>query len=88
MLAEDETPLTSIPCLMTILYATQRLPGNSGTAAVKKELARLSRSPEVNGVMLELPLPSHLTAHRQELWAAIDPEKASPQMFTTDVQLD
>lgn len=43
--------------------------------AVKRALAQQSRRPEVNGVMLELPLPSHLTKHRQELWGAIDSDK-------------
>ena len=50
-----------------------RLPSNVAEAEVLARLQALSADPEVDGILLQLPLPAHLDADR--LLAAIDPDK-------------
>jgi methylenetetrahydrofolate dehydrogenase (NADP+)/methenyltetrahydrofolate cyclohydrolase len=52
---------------------TRRLPVNATQADVENELAKLVADPEVDGVLLQLPLPAHLDEARA--LALIDPMK-------------
>ncbi len=51
----------------------RRLPADASTAAVLAEVEWLNRDERVDGVLVQLPLPAHIDAHR--VLAAIDPEK-------------
>lgn len=50
-----------------------RLPADVAEAEVLARLQALSADPEVDGILLQLPLPAHLDANR--LLGAIDPDK-------------
>lgn len=55
----------------------QRLPGSASHEELAAAITKLNRSPQVHGIMVEQPFPRHLLETRQEVWAAIAPEKAS-----------
>jgi methylenetetrahydrofolate dehydrogenase (NADP+) / methenyltetrahydrofolate cyclohydrolase len=50
-----------------------RLPTDASQAALIAEVERLNADERVDGVLIQLPLPAHIDAHR--VLAAIDPEK-------------
>jgi methylenetetrahydrofolate dehydrogenase (NADP+)/methenyltetrahydrofolate cyclohydrolase len=56
-----------------MLSRTQVLEQEAPQERVAGEIARLNADPAVHGILLQLPLPSHL--HEEELLAAIDPRK-------------
>jgi methylenetetrahydrofolate dehydrogenase (NADP+)/methenyltetrahydrofolate cyclohydrolase len=51
----------------------QRLPADVSAAAVIAEVERLNGDERVDGVLVQLPLPAHIDAHR--VLAAVDPQK-------------
>jgi methylenetetrahydrofolate dehydrogenase (NADP+)/methenyltetrahydrofolate cyclohydrolase len=50
-----------------------RLPADTGEAALIGEIARLNTDDRVDGILVQLPLPSQIDGHR--VIAAIDPQK-------------
>jgi len=53
--------------------ATIHLPENTTEAALLVEIARLNADPEVDGILVQLPLPAHIRA--EAAIAAVDPAK-------------
>ena len=56
-----------------ILANTVRLPSDTPQAQLLAEIARLNADPDVDGILVQLPLPLHIDA--QAVIAAIDPGK-------------
>ena len=56
-----------------ILAQTIRMPAETAQATLLAEIARLNADPEVDGILVQLPLPGHIDA--QAVIAAIDPGK-------------
>ena len=56
-----------------ILAQTIRMPAETAQASLLAEIARLNADPEVDGILVQLPLPGHIDA--QAVIAAIDPGK-------------
>ncbi|PWK11230.1 bifunctional 5,10-methylenetetrahydrofolate dehydrogenase/5,10-methenyltetrahydrofolate cyclohydrolase [Tumebacillus permanentifrigoris] len=54
-------------------YELHKFPGNVTEEFLLNVLDKLNRDPDVHGIMLELPLPKHLTKER--IISAIDPRK-------------
>jgi methylenetetrahydrofolate dehydrogenase (NADP+)/methenyltetrahydrofolate cyclohydrolase len=52
---------------------TERLPADSAEAAVLARIAALNDDPEVDGILVQLPLPRHIRA--EAVIAALDPAK-------------
>lgn len=50
-----------------------RLPATAGESEVLAMVERLNRDPQVDGILVQLPLPPHVSA--QKVIAAIDPDK-------------
>ncbi len=51
----------------------RRLPGDAGEAVLVAEIAELAADDRVDGILVQLPLPGQIDAHR--VIAAVDPEK-------------
>jgi methylenetetrahydrofolate dehydrogenase (NADP+) / methenyltetrahydrofolate cyclohydrolase len=51
----------------------RRLPGNTSEAALISEIAALNADERVDGILVQLPLPSQIGVHR--VMSAIDPQK-------------
>ncbi len=51
----------------------RRLAGDAGEAALVAEIAELNRDDQVDGILVQLPLPGQIDVHR--VIAAVDPEK-------------
>ena len=49
------------------------LPGNSTTEQVLREVVKLNNDPDIDGILVQLPLPSQVVT--QKIIAAVDPEK-------------
>src|SRR4051812_38566511 len=45
-------------------YNLLKLPADATKGDVKREIRRLNSDPSVTGIMMHLPLPAHLDAHR------------------------
>ena len=52
---------------------SMEIPGEATTGQVVGEIRALARNPEIDGVLVQLPLPGHIG--REEVIAAIPPEK-------------
>ena len=52
-----------------------RLPQDQDAAGVAKTISALNQDPAVNGILLQLPLPEHLSVNQESLVQQITPEK-------------
>lgn len=56
-----------------IVSTTTQLPANIGESELLKEIDKLNRNPNVDGILVQLPLPPHID--ERAVTAAIDPKK-------------